>query len=95
MPDGIEKAKIWRELRISMLALRQSELCAELLKIERNRQPKRPKKIKPLTSEERVQRIKKMIGIKEGYDGTKNPELTRPPVPSIPSQSDPIAPNPI
>jgi len=34
VPEGPEKAKIWRELRISLLALRRSELYGQRLKIE-------------------------------------------------------------
>jgi hypothetical protein len=56
-------------------------------KIARLRQPK------PWAPEERAQRIKKMIGIHEGYDGTKNPELTRSPMSDNRAKSDQIGPN--
>jgi hypothetical protein len=92
IPESSEKAKIWRELRISLLALRRSELYPQRLKIE-NRihpAPKRTRQPKPLTPEERVQRIKKRIGIHEGYDATKNPQLTRRPASDNRAKSDRI-----
>jgi hypothetical protein len=79
--DGNEKAKIWRELRISLLALRRSELYAKRLEIEEVKHPKpaRKKKERQLTPEENKQRIRRILGLGEGYDGSKNPELTLPP----------------
>jgi hypothetical protein len=95
MPDGIEKAKIWRELRISLLALRRSELYAERLKIERIKHPAcaKPKKRRPLTPEEEKQRIRRILGLGPGYDGSKNPELTRSPFAQDRPQSASIGPN--
>jgi len=78
MPNNAEKAKIWRELRIGLLALRKSELYAERLKMERVAHPA-PKKIKPMTPEQKKERIRRILGLGPGYDGSKNPELTRPP----------------
>jgi hypothetical protein len=79
--DGNEKAKIWRELRIGLLALRRSELYAKRLEIEEIRHPKpeKKKKQRKLTPEENKQRIRKILGLGPGYDGSKNPELTLPP----------------
>jgi hypothetical protein len=81
VPDGPEKATMWRELRISLLALRRSELYAKRLEIEQVRHPKPEKKRKEckLTPEENKQRIRRILGLGEGYDGSKNPELTLPP----------------
>ena len=95
LPDGIEKAKIWRELRISLLALRRSELYAERLKIERIKHPdpKKAKKERKLTPEEKKARFRKILGIGEGYDGSKNPELTRSPFAQNRPQSASIGPN--
>jgi hypothetical protein len=90
-PDGIEKAKIWRELRIGLLALRRSELYAERLKIEhiKHPEPEKPKK-DPCAGLSPRERIMQKLGIGEGYDGLKNPELTRPPYQrSIPIQVTP------
>jgi hypothetical protein len=79
--DGNEKAKIWRELRLGLLALRRSELYAQRLEIEEIRHPKpaKKKKERQLTPEENRQRIRWILGLGEGYDGSKNPELTLPP----------------
>jgi hypothetical protein len=79
--DGNEKAKIWRELRIGLLALRRSELYAKRLEIEEIRHPKpvRKKKARQLTPEENKQRIRDILGLGPSYDGSKNPELTLPP----------------
>jgi hypothetical protein len=81
VPDGLEKAKMWRELRMSLLALRRSELYAKRLEIEEVKHPKpaRKKKQRQLTPEENKQRIRRILGLGEGYDGSKNPELTLPP----------------
>jgi len=81
MPDGIEKVKVWRELRIGVLALKRSEFCGELLKIERLKHPDPEKKKKgpKMTPEQRKQWIRRMLGLGPGYDGSKKPELTRPP----------------
>jgi hypothetical protein len=81
MPDGIEKVKVWRELRIGILALRRSEFCAELLKIERLKHPDPQKKKKEpkMTPEQKKERFRRILGIGPGYDGSKNPELTKPP----------------
>jgi hypothetical protein len=78
MPNNADKAKIWRELRIGLLALRKSELYAERLKMERIAHPP-PKKIKPMTPEQKKERFRRILGLGPGYDGSKNPELTRPP----------------
>jgi hypothetical protein len=40
-----------------------------------------------------LQRIKKMIGIHEGYDGTKNPELTTSPILDNQDQLSSMKPN--
>ena len=95
MPDGIEKAKIWCELRINLLALRRSELYGERLRIERLKhpEPKKPKKARPLTPEENKQRIRQILGLGPGCDGSKNPELTRSPVAQNRPQSAPIGVN--
>ena len=95
MPDGVEKAKVWREWRISLLALRRSELYAERLKIERARHPatKSAAKARVMTPEEKKQRIKAILGIGDGYDGSINPELTRRPEPQNRPQSASIGPN--
>jgi hypothetical protein len=95
IPESSEKAKIWRELRISLLALRRSELYAQRLKIENRIHPalKRTRQPKRMTPEERVQRTKKMSGIQEGYDGTKNPELTRRPASDNRAKSELIGAN--
>ena len=79
--DGNEKARMWRELRISLLALRRSELYAQRLEIEQNKHPKpaKKKKARQLTPEEKKERIRQILGIGPGYDGSINPELTRPP----------------
>jgi hypothetical protein len=78
-PDGIEKAKIWRELRIALLALRRSELYAERLGIERDKRPKAKKSKKdPYAGLSPRERIMQKLGIGEGFDGSKNPELTWP-----------------
>ena len=88
VPEGVEKAKIWRELRISLLALKRSELYGQRLKIEQAKQTKGEKQKKSrMTTEERVQLLKARLGVNKGYDGTLNPELTRPP---NQSQSNPI-----
>jgi len=34
-----------------------------------------------MTPDQKQQTIKALLGINEGYDGSKNPELTRPPNP--------------
>jgi hypothetical protein len=81
VPDGLEKTKIWRELRMSLLALRRCELYAKRLEIEEVKHPKpaRKKKERPLTPKENRKRIRQILGLGPGYDGSKNPELTRPP----------------
>jgi len=95
MPDGIEKAKIWRELRISLLALRRGELYAERLRIERIKHPetKKQKKARALTPEQRRQKMREALGLGEGYDGSKNPELIRSPSAQNRTQSAPIGVN--
>jgi hypothetical protein len=77
MPEGVEKSKMLRELRIGLLALKRCELVAERLEIEHIRHPKpaKKKKERPLTPEENKARIRRILGIGEGYDGSKNPEL--------------------
>jgi hypothetical protein len=90
MPEGIEKVQMWRELRTSLLALRRSELYAERLDIERDKHPKpeKQKKMPKWTPEQKRQRVKELLGIGDGYDGSINPELTRPPaIPPIPVQA--------
>ena len=81
MPEGSEKAKVWRELRIGLLALRQSELLAQRLNIGRaaHTKPEKKKKETAMTREEKRQTLMRMLGINEGYDGSIHPELTRPP----------------
>jgi hypothetical protein len=81
VPDGTEKAKVWRELRISLLALRRCELYAQRLGIERDKHPKPAKKKKEqkMTPEQKKQRTRQLLGLGPGFDGSKNPELTRPP----------------
>jgi hypothetical protein len=78
MPEGIEKARIWRELRIGLVALRRSELCAEKLRIELIKHPP-PKQAPTLSIAERRKQVMDFIGIDEGFDGSINPELTRSP----------------
>jgi hypothetical protein len=92
MPEGVQKAKIWRELRISLLALRRCDLYGQRLKIEETKHTKTQKEKKSrMTPEEKEQTLKALLGIEEGYDGSINPELTRPPNPAKSSQ---IQPNP-
>jgi len=92
MPEGMEKAKIWRELRISLLSLRRAELYGQRLKIEQTKQTKGEKQeVERMTAEERVQLLKARLGINEGYDGSLHPELTRPP---NPAKSEQIQVNP-
>lgn len=87
MPEGIEKVKIWRELRISLLALRKPVLYAQRPVLEREMHPipEKQKKGPKVTWEEKKQRIKQILGDGDGYDASINPELTRPPAiqPSI------------
>jgi hypothetical protein len=92
MPEGVEKAKIWKELRISLLALRRGALYARKLSIEEAKHagrppreggdasPRRPWPAGPAipTIEERRRAIMERIGIDEGFDGSLNPELTLP-----------------
>jgi hypothetical protein len=92
MPEGVEKAKIWKELRISLLALRRGALYARKLSIEEAKHagrppreggdasPRRPWPAGPAlpTIEERRRAIMERIGIDEGFDGSVNPELTLP-----------------
>jgi hypothetical protein len=82
MPEGLEKAKMLRELRIGLLALKRCEFVAERLEIERDKHPKaaRKKKARKLTPEENRERIRRILGLGPGFDGSKNPELTRSPV---------------
>jgi hypothetical protein len=79
--DGNEKARMWPELRIGLLALRRSELYAQRLEIEQTKHPQSEKKKKErqLTPEEKKERIMRILGVGPGYDGSINPELTRPP----------------
>ena len=92
MPEGIEKARMWRELRVSLLALRRCELYGQRLKIEQARQTKGEKrKISRMTPAERRRTMMALLGVNEGYDGSVNPELTRPP---DYGQSEPIQVNP-
>jgi hypothetical protein len=80
VPDGAEKARSWRELRLSLLALRRSELYAERLKIERDKHPKPEKPKEPtMTPEEKEQRIRQIMGTDDTYDGSKNTASTRTP----------------
>jgi len=78
IPDETEKTKMLRELRIGFTALRKSEFFAERLRIERTRHPLPEKPKKAQTPSESRQAIMDILGIDEGYDGTKNPELTWP-----------------
>ena len=59
----------------------RSELYAQRLEIEQNKHPKpeKKKKERKLTPEEKKQRIRQILGLGPGYDGSINPELTRPP----------------
>jgi hypothetical protein len=81
LPEGVEKSKVLRELRIGLLALKRCELLAERLEIEQIRHPKpaKRKKERKLTPEENRERIRRILGLGPGYDGSKNPELTLPP----------------
>jgi len=81
MPEGIEKAKIWKELRISLLALRKSELDELRFRLKAGKQINRcePGTKSEATMEERRRAVMNMIGIDEGFDGSINPELTRDP----------------
>jgi hypothetical protein len=80
MPDGVEKARTLRELRLSLLALKKSELYAHRLKIEK-RKPggQRRKNNSPEAVARRQREIKSVMGIHEGYDGLAKPSLTQPP----------------
>jgi hypothetical protein len=81
MPDGIEKAKIWKELRISLLALRRSELDGLRFKLKAGKhtvQLPQPRE-EHLTLAQKVKSVMDRIGINEGFDGSINPELTRDP----------------
>lgn len=82
MEDGVEKAKLWRELRISLMALKKCELAAARLEMERERhgKPGNAKEDRGLTPAQRRQRMKEILGLGEGYDGLKNPELTNRPL---------------
>jgi hypothetical protein len=81
MPEGVEKSKVMRELRIGLLALKSCEFVAKRLEIEQIRHPKpaKKKKERKLTPEENKARIRRILGLGPGYDGSKNPELTLPP----------------
>jgi len=72
---------VWRELRIGVLALKRSEFCGELLKLERLKHPDPQKKKKEtkMTPEQKKQWTRRILGLGPGYDGSKKPELTRPP----------------
>ena len=88
MPDGVEKARTLRELRLSLLALKKSELYAHRLKIEK-RKPggQKRKDNSPEAVALRQSEIKRVMGIHEGYDGAEKPALTQP---SDPEKSDQI-----
>ena len=88
MPDGVEKARTLRELRLSLLALKKSELYAHRLKIEK-RKPggQKRKNNSPEAVARRQREIMNIMGIHEGYDGLANPALTKP---SDPEKSDQI-----
>jgi hypothetical protein len=60
IPDGEAKVKSWRELRLSLLVLRRSELYAERLNFERDKHLK-PKK--PNDAGGKEQRIKEIMGV--------------------------------
>jgi hypothetical protein len=82
MPDGLEKGQVWRELPISLLAPRRSELYAERLKIESHQISCNQNAAKArvlMMPEEKTPRIKPILGVGDGYDRSKTPELTRPP----------------
>jgi hypothetical protein len=79
MPDGPEKAKMLREVRIGYTALTKGEFFTERLRIQRIKHPLPGKAKKAQTAGERRQTIMDILGIDEGFDGTKNPELTLPP----------------
>jgi hypothetical protein len=96
MPDSLEKAKMFRELRIGLMALRRSELYAERLRIERVKHPEpgKRKKVKdPYAGLSPRQRIMQKLGIGEGFDGSKNPELTWPKMPENRTGSESIGAN--
>jgi hypothetical protein len=81
IPDETEKTKMLRELRIGFTALRKSEFFAERLRIERVKHPetqKRKKEKDPYAGLSPRERIMQKLGIGEGFDGSKNPELTWP-----------------
>jgi hypothetical protein len=78
VPEGAERTKMLREIRMGYTALRKSEFFAERLRIERIRYPLPEKPQKAQTAAERRQTIMDILGIDEGFDGTKNPEWTLP-----------------
>jgi hypothetical protein len=59
-------------------ALTKGEFFTERLRIQRIKHPLPGKGKKAQTPGERRQTIMDILGIDEGYDGTKNPELTLP-----------------
>jgi hypothetical protein len=75
VPDAAEKAKVWRELRGSLVALRRGELNGEKLRLERDkyaerlRQQREEKRLQRqeeskerMTPEEKEERIKQIMG---------------------------------
>ena len=67
------------------------DLYDQRLRIEQNKQSKSEKqKTRRMTPEEREQKLKALLGINEGYDGSIHPELTRPPAEFQPAQYKPV-----
>jgi hypothetical protein len=74
VPDGPEKAKVWRELRTSLLALRRGDLNGQKLRLEREKYAERlrqqqaeEQRLKesqepPMTAEEKEARINEISG---------------------------------
>jgi hypothetical protein len=74
VPDGPEKAKVWRELRTSLLALRRGDLNGQKLRLEREKyaellrqQQAEEQRLKesqepPMTAEEKEARINEISG---------------------------------
>ena len=80
MPDGVEKARIMREMRLSLLALKKSEIYAHRLKSEKRKPAGKGRKSNsPAAVARRQREIESVMGIHEGYDGSRNPALTQPP----------------
>jgi hypothetical protein len=74
-PDGAEKAKLWRELRTSLLTLRRADLYAEKLRLDREKHAQRLRQQRAqervrrqesqqdmMTPEEKEERIRQILG---------------------------------